>query len=69
MFRFFSASQGITDDAVAKLPAGTLAMLAKMESKRKLTSILTYHVVVGGLKATAVSRIETLSFIHRSAKR
>ncbi|TYO89239.1 putative surface protein with fasciclin (FAS1) repeats [Oceanicella actignis] len=36
-----------TDDAFAKLPAGTLDELLKPENKDKLTAILTYHVVPG----------------------
>jgi uncharacterized surface protein with fasciclin (FAS1) repeats len=36
-----------TDDAFAKLPAGTVESLLKPENKDKLVSILTYHVVPG----------------------
>ena len=36
-----------TDEAFAKLPAGTLEDLLKPENKQKLISILTYHVVAG----------------------
>ena len=36
-----------TDDAFAKLPAGTVESLLKPENKAKLVSILTYHVVPG----------------------
>ena len=36
-----------TDDAFAKLPAGTLDDLLKPENKDKLAAILTYHVVSG----------------------
>ncbi len=36
-----------TDDAFAKLPAGTVETLVKPESKDQLTKILTYHVVKG----------------------
>jgi len=36
-----------TDDAFAKLPAGTVEDLLKPENKAKLTSILTYHVLSG----------------------
>ena len=36
-----------TDDAFAKLPAGTVENLLKPENKGKLTEILTYHVVAG----------------------
>ncbi len=34
-----------TDEAFAKLPAGTVETLVKPENKGKLTGILTYHVV------------------------
>jgi uncharacterized surface protein with fasciclin (FAS1) repeats len=34
-----------TDEAFAKLPAGTVDELLKPENKDKLTAILTYHVV------------------------
>jgi len=34
-----------TDDAFAKLPAGTVDDLLKPENKQKLVDILTYHVV------------------------
>ena len=34
-----------TDEAFAKLPAGTVETLLKPENKAKLTAILTYHVV------------------------
>lgn len=36
-----------TDDAFAKLPAGTVESLLKPENKAKLVSILKYHVVPG----------------------
>ncbi len=36
-----------TDDAFAKLPAGTVEELLKPENKAKLMAILTYHVVDG----------------------
>jgi uncharacterized surface protein with fasciclin (FAS1) repeats len=36
-----------TDEAFAKLPAGTVESLLKPENKAKLTSILTYHVLPG----------------------
>lgn len=38
-----------TNDAFAKLPAGTVETLVKSENKATLTSILTYHVVAGKL--------------------
>ncbi len=36
-----------TDEAFAKLPAGTVETLLKPENKGKLVDILTYHVVPG----------------------
>jgi uncharacterized surface protein with fasciclin (FAS1) repeats len=43
-----------TNDAFAKLPAGTVETLLKPENKATLTSILTYHVVAGKLTAADV---------------
>ena len=40
------------DDAFAALPAGTVDSLVKPESKAKLQSILTYHVVAGKVLST-----------------
>jgi uncharacterized surface protein with fasciclin (FAS1) repeats len=45
-----------TNEAFAKLPQGTVAMLVKPENKQKLTSILTYHVVAGKLSAEKLSK-------------
>ncbi len=42
-----------TDDAFAKLPAGTVENLLKPENKDKLTAILTYHVVPGKVMSIA----------------
>ena len=36
-----------TDEAFAKLPAGTVENLLKPENKKSLVTILTYHVVPG----------------------
>lgn len=43
-----------TNAAFDKLPAGTVETLLKPESKAKLTSVLTYHVVSGKFEAAAV---------------
>ena len=43
-----------TDEAFAKLPEGTLESLLKPENKKKLVSILTYHVVPGKVMAKDV---------------
>ena len=36
-----------TDEAFAKLPAGTVESLLKPENKARLAGVLTYHVVSG----------------------
>jgi uncharacterized surface protein with fasciclin (FAS1) repeats len=43
-----------TDEAFAKLPAGTLDSLLTPENKAKLQRILTYHVVAGTVMAADV---------------
>ena len=44
-----------TDEAFAKLPAGTLEALLK--DKAKLTAVLTYHVVPGKVMAADVTKL------------
>lgn len=44
-----------TNDAFAKLPAGTVDTLVKPENKATLTKILTYHVVSGRITANDIS--------------
>jgi uncharacterized surface protein with fasciclin (FAS1) repeats len=46
-----------TDEAFAKLPAGTLETLLKPENKAKLTRILTYHVVAGKVMAADAAKL------------
>ncbi|RPH62756.1 MAG: fasciclin domain-containing protein [Chloroflexi bacterium] len=46
-----------TDDAFAKLPAGTIDTLLKPENKQKLTDILLYHVVSGKVMAADVVKL------------
>ncbi len=46
-----------TDDAFAKLPAGTVEELVKPENKQALTDILTYHVVAGKVMAADVVKL------------
>lgn len=48
-----------TDDAFAKLPAGTLENLLKPENKEKLKAILTYHVVPGKVMAADVTKMKS----------
>jgi uncharacterized surface protein with fasciclin (FAS1) repeats len=50
-----------TDEAFAKLPAGTVEDLLKPENKAKLVSILTYHVVAGKVMAADVAGKETMA--------
>jgi uncharacterized surface protein with fasciclin (FAS1) repeats len=40
-----------TNNAFAKLPAGTVDTLLKPENKQTLTTVLTYHVVAGRMSA------------------
>jgi uncharacterized surface protein with fasciclin (FAS1) repeats len=48
-----------TDEAFAKLPAGTVETLLKPENKDKLVAILTYHVVAGNVKAADVVKLKS----------
>ena len=48
-----------TDEAFAKLPAGTLETLLKPENKAKLQRILTYHVVAGKVMAADVVKMRS----------
>ena len=48
-----------TDEAFAKLPAGTLESLLKPENKAKLQRILTYHVVAGKVMAADVVKMRS----------
>ena len=45
-----------TNAAFGKLPAGTVDMLLKPESKSALARVLTYHVVAGKLDAEALMK-------------
>jgi uncharacterized surface protein with fasciclin (FAS1) repeats len=58
-----------TDEAFAKLPAGTLESLLKPENKAKLQSILTYHVVPGRVMAADVVKLTSAKTVEgRSVK-
>jgi uncharacterized surface protein with fasciclin (FAS1) repeats len=48
-----------TDEAFAKLPAGTLESLLKPENKATLQRILTYHVVAGSVPAVEVVKLRS----------
>lgn len=51
-----------TDEAFAKLPAGTVDSLLK--DKEKLSAILKYHVVPGRMDAAAVSKQPSLKTVQ-----
>ena len=53
-----------TDEAFAKLPAGTVENLLKPENKQKLTEILTYHVVAGKVMAADVAGIDEAKSVN-----
>ena len=44
-----------TNDAFAKLPAGTVDMLLLPDNKDKLVAVLTYHVVPGAVMSSALA--------------
>ncbi|MFN0122370.1 MAG: fasciclin domain-containing protein [Blastocatellia bacterium] len=54
-----------TDEAFAKLPAGTVEAL--LNDKEKLTKILLYHVVSGKVMATDVVRLRTAKTVQGSS--
>lgn len=53
-----------TDDAFAKLPAGTLESLLKPENKDQLVAILTYHVVAGKVTAADVVKLDNATTVN-----
>ncbi|HVI76889.1 MAG TPA: fasciclin domain-containing protein, partial [Candidatus Acidoferrum sp.] len=53
-----------TDEAFAKLPAGTVDDLLKPENKEKLVAILTYHVVPGKVTAKDVMKLHEATTVN-----
>ena len=53
-----------TDEAFAKLPAGTVENLLKPENKDQLTAILTYHVVPGEVMAADVVKLKEAKTVN-----
>ena len=53
-----------TDAAFEKLPKGTIATLLKPENKKKLQSILTYHVVSGKVMAKDVVKLTSAKTVN-----
>jgi len=57
-----------TDEAFAKLPAGTVESLLKPENREKLVAILKYHVVPGKVMAADVKTMEAKTVQGQSVK-
>jgi uncharacterized surface protein with fasciclin (FAS1) repeats len=53
-----------TDEAFAKLPAGTVDDLLKPENHDKLVAILTYHVVAGKVMAKDVVKLHEAKTVN-----
>ena len=53
-----------TDEAFAKLPAGTVESLLKPENKAKLQSVLTYHVVAGRVSSGEVVKMTSAKTVQ-----
>jgi len=53
-----------TDEAFAKLPAGTVDNLLKPENKDQLVAILTYHVVPGKVMAADVIKLKEAKTVN-----
>jgi uncharacterized surface protein with fasciclin (FAS1) repeats len=53
-----------TDEAFAKLPAGTVENLLKPENKEKLKAVLTYHVVPGKVLAAQVTKMDSAKTVQ-----
>jgi uncharacterized surface protein with fasciclin (FAS1) repeats len=58
-----------TDEAFAKLPAGTLEDLLLPENKDKLVAILTYHVVPGEVLAADVVNLSSADTVQGQSLR
>ena len=56
-----------TDEAFAKLPAGTLESLLQPGNKDQLVSILTYHVVAGNVMAVDVVKMSSATTVNGKA--
>ena len=53
-----------TDEAFAKLPAGTVETLLKPENKDQLIAVLTYHVVAGKVTAEQVVELTSATTVN-----
>ena len=55
-----------TDEAFAKLPAGTVENLLKPENREKLKAVLSYHVVAGKAMAADVVKLKSAKTVQGS---
>jgi uncharacterized surface protein with fasciclin (FAS1) repeats len=53
-----------SDEAFAKLPAGTVESLLLPENKEKLIAVLTYHVVAGKVLASDVVKLKSATTVN-----
>lgn len=53
-----------SDEAFAKLPAGTVETLLKPENKQRLIAVLTYHVVPGKVLAADVVKLKAAATVN-----
>ncbi len=53
-----------TDEAFAKLPAGTVENLLLPENQDQLIAILTYHVVAGKVTSAQVVKLESATTVN-----
>jgi uncharacterized surface protein with fasciclin (FAS1) repeats len=53
-----------TDEAFAKLPAGTVENLLKPENREQLKAVLTYHVVPGKVTAAQVTKLDSAKTVN-----
>jgi uncharacterized surface protein with fasciclin (FAS1) repeats len=53
-----------TDEAFARLPAGTVDELLKPENKSKLQSILTYHVVSSNVMSSDAAKLTSAKTVN-----
>jgi uncharacterized surface protein with fasciclin (FAS1) repeats len=53
-----------TDEAFAKLPAGTVENLLKPENREQLKAVLTYHVVPGNVTAAQVTKLDSAKTVN-----
>ena len=53
-----------TDEAFAKLPAGTVENLLRPENRDQLIAVLSYHVVAGRVEAADVVKLDTAETVN-----